>query len=214
MIDKDEYPQTAEIEARCVHMLADLWNSPDAANTHGLLDDGLERSGMLGGLALNGAGASEQQAAGKPPTGRTSSAARCRSAGTSSRATSTSSMREIPLEGDRLIMTPEEALIERVDENTIGVVPTLGVTFTCHTSRCRSRDRARPAASRRPASTFRSTSTAASGGFIAPFFEPDLVWDFRLPRVKSINASGHKFGLAPLGVGWIIWREAADLPED
>ena len=54
----------------------------------------------------------------------------------------------------------------------------------------------------------------ASGGFIAPFIEPDLVWDFRLPRVKSINTSGHKFGLAPLGVGWIIWRDASDLPED
>jgi glutamate decarboxylase len=55
---------------------------------------------------------------------------------------------------------------------------------------------------------------AASGGFLAPFCAPDLVWDFRLPRVKSINASGHKFGLAPLGAGWVVWREKADLPED
>ncbi len=54
----------------------------------------------------------------------------------------------------------------------------------------------------------------ASGGFIAPFIQPALVWDFRLPRVKSINTSGHKYGLAPLGVGWVIWRETADLPED
>ncbi len=54
----------------------------------------------------------------------------------------------------------------------------------------------------------------ASGGFVAPFLQPDLVWDFRLPRVKSINASGHKYGLAPLGVGWVIWRDAADLPEE
>ena len=57
-------------------------------------------------------------------------------------------------------------------------------------------------------------STRPSGGFIAPFSSRELDWDFRLPRVKSINASGHKFGLAPLGFGWIIWREAADLPED
>ena len=55
---------------------------------------------------------------------------------------------------------------------------------------------------------------AASGGFIAPFIHPSVVWDFRLPRVKSINASGHKFGLAPLGCGWAIWREAVDLPEE
>lgn len=54
----------------------------------------------------------------------------------------------------------------------------------------------------------------ASGGFLAPFCAPDLIWDFRLPRVKSINTSGHKFGLAPLGVGWVIWRESGDLPDD
>ncbi|MDC0937343.1 pyridoxal-dependent decarboxylase, partial [Pirellulales bacterium] len=54
----------------------------------------------------------------------------------------------------------------------------------------------------------------ASGGFIAPFCAPDLVWDFRIPRVKSINSSGHKFGLSPLGVGWVIWREEQDLPEE
>ena len=55
---------------------------------------------------------------------------------------------------------------------------------------------------------------AASGGFVAPFVEPELLWDFRIPRVRSINASGHKFGLAPLGVGWVVWREQTDLPED
>jgi glutamate decarboxylase len=55
---------------------------------------------------------------------------------------------------------------------------------------------------------------AASGGFLAPFTAPDLVWDFRLPRVKSINTSGHKFGLAPLGVGWVVWRDREDLPQD
>ena len=55
---------------------------------------------------------------------------------------------------------------------------------------------------------------AASGGFLAPFCAPDLEWDFRLPRVKSISTSGHKFGLAPLGVGWVVWRDAAELPDD
>ncbi len=54
---------------------------------------------------------------------------------------------------------------------------------------------------------------AASGGFLAPFIDPDLLWDFRIPRVKSINASGHKFGLSPLGVGWVVWREKEDLPD-
>jgi glutamate decarboxylase len=55
---------------------------------------------------------------------------------------------------------------------------------------------------------------AASGGFLAPFCAPDLVWDFRLPRVKSISSSGHKFGLAPLGVGWVVWRDESELPDD
>jgi glutamate decarboxylase len=54
----------------------------------------------------------------------------------------------------------------------------------------------------------------ASGAFLAPFIQPEVLWDFRLPRVKSINASGHKFGLAPLGVGWALWREKQDLPEE
>ena len=55
---------------------------------------------------------------------------------------------------------------------------------------------------------------AASGGFIAPFLYPDLVWDFRLPLVKSINVSGHKYGLVYAGVGWVIWRSKEDLPEE
>ena len=54
----------------------------------------------------------------------------------------------------------------------------------------------------------------ASGAFLAPFCAPDILWDFRVPRVKSISTSGHKFGLAPLGVGWVLWRDAAELPDD
>src|SRR5258707_6205504 len=54
----------------------------------------------------------------------------------------------------------------------------------------------------------------ASGAFLAPFCAPDVMFDFRLPRVKSISASGHKFGLAPLGVGWVVWRDASELPGD
>src|SRR5438477_517253 len=97
MIDRDEYPQTAEIERRCVHMMADLWNAPEAANT--------------------------------------------------------------------------------------------GLDIDIHVD-------------------------AASGGFLAPFCAPDVAFDFRLPRVKSISASGHKFGLAPLGVGWVVWRDVGELPDD
>lgn len=122
-------------------------------------------------------------------------------------------LREIPLEGDRLIMNAEEVL-KRVDENTICVVPTFGVTFTCDYEPVKE---VSDALDRLQAETGLDVPIhvdAASGGFLAPFCAPDIEWDFRLPRVKSINASGHKFGLAPLGTGWCIFRDKADLPED
>jgi len=213
MIDKDEYPQTAELEARCVHMLADLWNAPDAVNTLGTSTTGSSEAAMLGGMALLWKWRQRRRAEGKPtdrPNIITGPVQICWHKFTRYWDVE---HREIPMEGDRLLMTPEEVLA-RVDENTIGVVPTLGVTFT---------GAYEPVAEVAAALDKLQAETGldipihvdgASGGFVAPFVEPDLVWDFRLPRVKSVNASGHKFGLAPLGVGWIIWREAGDLPED
>lgn len=113
----------------------------------------------------------------------------------------------------RLGLTPE-TVETAIDENTMGVVPTLGVTFT---------GRYEPVAA--IASMLDHVDAtrgidvpihvdAASGGFLAPFSAPELQWDFRLKRVKSISASGHKFGLAPLGVGWVMWRDTAQLPAE
>ena len=110
-------------------------------------------------------------------------------------------------------MTPEE-VIKRCDENTIGVVPTLGVTFTCQYEPVKAVNDALDKLEKETGLDIPIHVDAASGGFLAPFVEPELEWDFRLPRVKSINTSGHKFGLAPLGVGWVIWRDAKDLPDD
>jgi glutamate decarboxylase len=109
-------------------------------------------------------------------------------------------------------MTPQE-VVKRVDENTIGVVPTFGVTFTGHYEPIAEISVALDAVQNETGIDVPIHVDAASGGFIAPFVEPEILWDFRLPRVRSINASGHKFGLAPLGVGWAIWRETADLPD-
>lgn len=122
-------------------------------------------------------------------------------------------LREIPMEGDRLLMTPEEVLA-RVDENTIGVVPTLGVTFTCQYEPVKAIADALDKLEAETGLDIPMHVDGASGAFIAPFVDPELEWDFRIPRVKSINASGHKYGLAPLGVGWVVFREAQDLPED
>ena len=110
-------------------------------------------------------------------------------------------------------MTPEEVL-KRVDENTIAVVPTLGLTMTLQYEPVAAICQALDDLQQRTGIDVPVHVDAASGGFIAPFIHQDVVWDFRLSRVKSINASGHKFGLAPLGVGWIVWREATDLPDD
>jgi len=119
----------------------------------------------------------------------------------------------VPLEGDVLHLTADH-LLEYVDENTIGVVAVLGSTmdgsYEPVEEICAVLD------------DYEASSgiavpvhvDAASGGFIAPFLQPDLVWDFRLPRVVSIQASGHKFGLVYPGVGWVLWRDTEHLPED
>jgi len=213
MIDKDEYPQTAEIERRCVAMLADLWNSPEAASTLGCSTIGSSEAAMLGGLALKWQWRKRQQAAGKPTDKPNMICGPVQICWHKFARYFDVELREIPLEGDRLIMTPEE-VIKRADENTIGVVPTLGVTFTCQYEPVKAVSLALDKLQADTGIDIPIHVDGASGGFLAPFCAPDLVWDFRLARVKSINASGHKFGLAPLGAGWIIWREAADLPEE
>ena len=129
MVDKDEYPQTAELESRCVHMLADLWNAPDAKNTAGTSTTGSSEAAMLGGMALLWKWRARQKAQGKPtdkPNLVTGPVQVCWHKFTRYWDVE---HREIPMDGDRYIMNAEE-VIKRCDENTIGVVPTLGVTFT------------------------------------------------------------------------------------
>ncbi len=213
MIDKDEYPQTAEIESRCVHIIADLWNSPDAANTMGCSTTGSSEAAMLGGLALKWSWRKKMQAAGKPTDKPNLVCGPVQICWHKFARYFDVELREIPLEGDRLIMSPEEVL-KRVDENTIGVVPTMGVTFTCDYEPVKAVSDALDKLQQDTGLDIPIHVDGASGGFLAPFCAPEIEWDFRLPRVKSINASGHKFGLAPLGVGWVVWRDAASLPEE
>ncbi len=213
MVDKDEYPQTAEIEARCVHMLADLWNSPHGADTVGCSTTGSSEAAMLGGMAMKRRWEAKRKKAGKPidkPNLITGPVQICWH---KFARYWDIELREIPLEGDRFIMTPEEVM-KRCDENTIGVVPTLGVTFTCQFEPVQAVSDALDKYEKETGIDIPIHVDGASGGFLAPFCAPELVWDFRLPRVKSINSSGHKFGLAPLGAGWIIWREESDLPDE
>ena len=213
MIDKDEYPQTAELESRCAHMLADLWNSPDSVNTIGCSTTGSSEAAMLGGMALKWRWREKMRAAGKPTDKPNLVCGPVQICWHKFARYWDVELREVPMEGDRLILTAEE-VIQRCDENTIGVVPTLGVTFTCQYEPVQDIAAALDTLRDETGLDIPMHIDAASGGFIAPFSDPDLVWDFRIERVKSINASGHKFGLAPLGVGWIIWRDKEDLPDD
>ncbi|MGW8378217.1 glutamate decarboxylase [Streptomyces sp. ODS28] len=213
MIDKDEYPQTAEIENRCVHILADLWNSPEEKTTLGCSTTGSSEACMLGGLALKWRWRQRRQERGESTDRPNLVCGPVQVCWEKFARYFDVELRQVPLEKDALGMCPQQ-LRDYVDENTIGVVGILGVTFTCVyepiAEICAELDRIQE----EKGLDIPVHVDAASGGFLAPFLDPALVWDFRLPRVASINASGHKYGMAPLGVGWVVWRSAELLPED
>jgi glutamate decarboxylase len=213
MIDKDEYPQTAEIESRCVHILADLWNSPAAATTIGCSTTGSSEAAMLGGLALKWQWRKRRLAAGKPVDRPNLVCGPVQICWKKFARYFDVELREIPLAPNELGMTPDQ-VASYCDENTTGLVATLGITYTGAYEPIREIASALDALQQETGLDIPLHVDAASGGFIAPFVQPDLEWDFRLKRVKSINTSGHKYGLAPLGVGWIIWRDATELPDE
>jgi glutamate decarboxylase len=207
MIDRDEYPQTAEIEARCVRMLADLWHAPHAAATVGTSTTGSSEGCMLGGLAMKRRWQHSRRQAGLPPDRpNIVMGANVQVVWEKFANYWDVEPRYVPLEGNVLHLTADR-LLPYVDENTIGVVAVLGSTMD---------------GSYEPVQEICAVLgvsvpvhvDAASGGFVAPFVQPDLVWDFQLPRVVSIQTSGHKYGLVYPGVGWVLWRDAEHLPED
>ena len=214
MIDKDEYPQTAELEMRCVRMLAELWHAPEPENTIGTSTIGSSEACMLGGLALKWRWRKKMGKLGKA-TDRPNLVT-----GTNTQVCWHKfarywdvEPREVPLNGDEVITDPERAAAA-CDENTIGVVCVLGSTFTGHYENVLALSAALDRLQETTGLDITIHVDGASGGFVAPFLQPDLRWDFRLPRVKSINTSGHKYGLVYPGVGWIVWRELADLDPD
>ncbi|WP_327085631.1 glutamate decarboxylase [Nonomuraea sp. NBC_01738] len=212
MIDKDEYPQTAEVESRCVHILADLWNSPAERTTMGCSTTGSSEAAMLGGLALKWRWREKRQKAGKPADRPNLVCGPVQICWDKFARYFDVELRQVPLEEGATGLRPHQ-LRQYVDENTIGVVAILGVTFTCDYEPVAELAAELDAIQADTGLDIPIHVDAASGGFIAPFVQPDLVWDFRLERVSSINSSGHKYGLSPLGVGWAVWREASMLPK-
>jgi len=214
MIDKDEYPQTAELEMRCVHMLAELWNAPDPDSTIGTSTIGSSEACMLGGLALKWRWRQKMKKLGKP-TDKPNLVM-----GTNTQVCWHKfarywdvEAREVALDGNDVVTNPERAAAA-CDENTIGVVSILGSTFTGHYEDVLGLSTALDQLQEKTGLDIPIHVDGASGAFVAPFLQPHLLWDFRLPRVKSINTSGHKYGLVYPGVGWIVWRELADLDPD
>ncbi len=211
-IDHAEYPRTAEIEQRCIRMLADLFHAP--GETTGARTQGSSEAIMLGAMSLKWKWRERRQAAGLSTTSpnlifggdvHVVWEKYCRYFDVE--------LRNVPLQPGKYTIGPED-VEPHIDENTIGVAAVLGTTFTGHKDdiigindlllRIRSeRDLDVPL-----------HIDGASGGFVWPFLYPDSLWDFRLDQVRSINVSGHKFGLVYPGVGWLIFREKSDLAHD
>jgi glutamate decarboxylase len=213
MVDKDEYPQTAEIESRCVHMLAGLWHAPEAGAAAGCSTTGSSEAAMLGGLALKWQWRKKKKAAGRPAERPNLVCGPVQVCWEKFARYFDVELRQVPLAPGANGLRADQ-LRGCVDENTIGVVAMLGVTYTCDYEPVADLAAELDAIEHDKGWDIPLHVDAASGGFIAPFVQPGLEWDFRLPRVRSINSSGHKYGMAPLGVGWIVWHDTADLPEE
>jgi glutamate decarboxylase len=222
MIDKDEYPQTAEVERRCVAILAHLWHAPSVVphaghpdpGTTGCSTTGSSEACMLGGMALLWRWRAGRAAAGAPDTApNLVMGANVQVCWEKFCRYWRVEPRMVPMEPGRLHLTADEAAA-RCDENTIGVVAVLGSTMDGSYEPVADIADALDALQGRSGADVPIHVDGASGGFVAPFLQPDLEWDFRVRRVASINTSGHKYGLVYPGVGWIIWRDAAALPED
>src|SRR3954471_15181745 len=214
MIDKDEYPQTAEIEARCVKMLSALWHAPEAAEATGCSTTGSSEAAMLGGLAFKRLWMQRRQAEGKPvDKPNLVMGINVQVCWEKFANYWDVEMRLVPMEGDRFNMSAEEA-VKLCDENTIGVVAILGSTFDGSFEPVKEICDALDAFEKETGINVPVHVDGASGAMIAPFLDSELEWDFRLPRVASINVSGHKYGLVYPGVGWVVWRDVDALPPD
>ncbi|MEQ8346726.1 MAG: glutamate decarboxylase [Sneathiellaceae bacterium] len=212
MIDKDEYPTTAKIEERCVNIVSNMFHAPESGIGSSAI--GSSEAVMLAGMAFKWKWRKRRQAQGKPadrPNMVLGSNVQvvwekfCRYWEVEPR--------YVPVAKGRYVVDPEE-MMSFVDENTIAVVAILGTTYTGEFEPIEEVHDALVALNQRSGWEVPLHIDAASGGFVAPFLHPNLKWDFRLPLVKSINVSGHKYGLVYPGIGWIVWRGHDELPEE
>lgn len=214
MIDKDEYPKTADIEHRCWRILADLWNAPDPERSVGTSTIGSSEACMLAGLALKRrwqhARRKDGRSTDRPNIIMSSAVQVCWEKFCNYFEVEA---RYVPISEDHPVLDGHE-LEKYVDENTIGVVAIMGVTYTGMYEPVEKISKALDAIQKASGLDIPIHVDGASGAMVAPFLQPKLAWDFRVPRVISINTSGHKYGLVYPGLGWVVWRDESDLPED
>ncbi len=211
-IDHAEYPRTAEIEQRCIRMLADLFHAP--GETTGARTQGSSEAIMLGALSLKWKWRQRREAAGEPTTAPNLVFGGdvhvvwekfCRYFDVEPRI--------VPLTPTKYTIGPDD-VAPYIDENTIGVVAVVGTTFTGHADDVVGINGLLERLKAEKGLDVPLHVDAASGGFVWPFLYPHSEWDFRLGQVRSINVSGHKFGLVYPGIGWLIFRERSDLASD
>src|SRR5439155_15450025 len=211
-IDHAEYPQTFEIQQRCIRMLAELFHAP--GETTGTSTQGSSEAIMLGALSLKWKWRQRREAEGKPTDSPNLVFGGdvhvvwekfCRYFDVEPRI--------VPLQAGKYTIGPEDVQ-PHVDENTIGVAAVVGTTFTGHADDMVGINDLLVELKDKKGLDVPMHIDGASGAFVWPFLYPDSRWDFRLEQVRSINASGHKFGLVYPGIGWLIFREKSDLAND
>ncbi len=212
-IDETEYPRVAVINAKCINIIANLWNTPERNQWKtGALAIGSSEACMLGGVAALMRWKEHRAAQGKP----TDKPNFIISTGYQVVWEKFADlwqveMRTVPLCREKPTLDPE-AVIDRCDENTICVVPIQGVTWTGLNDDVEAIDKALDDFNARTGYDIPIHVDAASGGFILPFTDPERKWDFRLKWVLSISTSGHKYGLVYPGLGWVVWKDKRYLP--
>jgi glutamate decarboxylase len=213
-VDNDEYPQTTVIQGRVVNMLARLFNAPEDCESVGTATIGSSEAIMLAVLAHKWTWRKRRQAEGKAcDNPNIVMGADVHTVWEKSARYFDVELKLIPLQVETYIISADEVAKE-VDENTICVAAVLGTTFTGQMDPIKEINDLLVDIKKTKGWDIPLHVDGASGAFVAPFVRPDLEWDFRLEQVKSINASGHKYGLVYPGIGWLVMKDKNDLPEE
>ncbi|KAH7915995.1 pyridoxal phosphate-dependent transferase [Hygrophoropsis aurantiaca] len=217
LIDQDEYPMTQLIHTRCVSILADLWHAPSSHQAIGTATTGSSEAIQLGGLAMKRLWQERRKAEGKSihePGPNIVMGANAQVALEKFARYFEVECRLVPVSVESKYRLDPKKAMEYIDENTIGVYVILGSTYTGHYEPVKEMSDLLDEYQAKTGVNVPIHVDGASGAFVAPFASPKLLWDFKLPRVVSINTSGHKFGLAYVGVGFVVWRSKEYLPKD